>query len=448
MLPPVSNVARLQGLLAALMFLAALLLGGGQGTLGDTFCQMLALVLIGLALFRHRRDPAAGLPRIAWLAAIPLALPLLQLLPLPGFLWNAGAAREAIAAQLASVGVEHDPRLSLVPLATERALFWLLPGVALFLSALQWRRPAQLRLLLVFVVVALLSVFLGMAQLTAGEDNGLRFYAITNPTSAVGLFANRNHFAIFLVMALPFVIIGTAALANGRRESGEGLALLLIGGVGAVVMLILGVAMAGSRAGLLLGVLAIALSALAVVALRGRRGTRRLLGGVVALGLLLGASFAGVGLGDAEQGDPLEDGRVHYAQVALRAAEAHAPWGTGLGGFRRAYEAEDTDTPLSVYINHAHSDPIELWLEAGWLAPLVLLPLVLAFAAGGLRVWRLRREHAKGAWIRQAAWIALLMVLLHSLVDYPLRTTAHIALAGLLAACIARRGNPSPSLKS
>jgi len=36
--------------------------------------------------------------------------------------------------------------------------------------------------------------------------------------------------------------------------------------------------------------------------------------------------------------------------------------------------------------------------------------------------------------LARAAWIGLLLLLLHSLVDYPLRTTALSALAGLLAA--------------
>ena len=46
-MPHDSFVPRVHWLLAAALLLLCLTLGGGQGTLGDTACQMTALVLIG-----------------------------------------------------------------------------------------------------------------------------------------------------------------------------------------------------------------------------------------------------------------------------------------------------------------------------------------------------------------------------------------------------------------
>jgi len=55
----------------------------------------------------------------------------------------------------------------------------------------------------------------------------------------------------------------------------------------------------------------------------------------------------------------------------------------------------------------------------------------------GWRAWRgVSGLSAAQLGLRRAAWIALLLVLLHSLVDYPLRTTAHLAVFGMLAALL------------
>jgi UDP-GlcNAc:undecaprenyl-phosphate GlcNAc-1-phosphate transferase len=63
-----------------------------------------------------------------------------------------------------------------------------------------------------------------------------------------------------------------------------------------------------------------------------------------------------------------------------------------------------------------------------------------ALAVAGWRVWRRRAEgHGPQAslLLRRVSWISLLLVSLHSLGDYPLRTSAHLATFGLLAACVA-----------
>ena len=205
---PPRSAANLQFLIAAAVLLAALVLGGGQGTLGDSSVQLLALGLVGVSLWRHVAEEAARLPRIAWLALLPCTLPLLQLLPIPESLWLLPEARQALATELAAAPVDSAQRWSLVPLATERALVWLLPAIALYLSALQLDAGRRKALVGVLVAMAAVNVVLGLAQVAGGTDSALRFYTITNPTEAVGFFANRNHLASLLVIALPFVVVG------------------------------------------------------------------------------------------------------------------------------------------------------------------------------------------------------------------------------------------------
>ena len=436
----VPPVTRMQWPLAALLLVAALVLGGGQGTLGDSVCQGLALALLACTLWRHGHEAHARLPRLAWLAALPLALPLLQLLPVPDALWQSAPAREALASQLASVGVEPPSRASLDPTGTERSLLWMLPAVALFLAGLQLRAVQRYRLVALFVAVALMGLLLGISQLAGGVASPLRFYEISNYANAVGFFANSNHHASLMAMALPLVLVGTAAWVQHRGTDGSAPAAMLwwlLGG-GVVVALMLGIALARSRAGMGLGVLGLLLSVPAVLALRRDRGTVRVLlaGAAVAAALIVQFALFGI-VQRIEQGVG-DDARREYAALTVELAGEYAPLGSGLGSFRRAFEGFDREAPVDgVYVNHAHNDPAELWLEAGWALPLVVLPLLAAFAVAGWRAWRgVPGLSAAQLGLRRAAWIALLLVLLHSLVDYPLRTTAHLAVFGMLAALL------------
>ncbi|KFN48865.1 O-antigen ligase family protein [Arenimonas composti] len=435
---PAADSRNLHATLSLLLLLACLVLGGGQGTLGDTFCQLLALLLIGVVVWRHVQSPAARLPAIAWLVAPLLALPLLQLLPLPEGLWNAVPVRAALGEDLAAAGVESPlHRISLSPVATERALYWLLPAVALYLATLQMDQRRRNALLIVLVAVAVVSVVLGIAQLGAGPDSLLRPYAITNESEAVGLFANRNHFAGLLAVALPVVVIGTALLREAHIESGRSRGGVDVAvGAGVVILLILGIAMARSRAGLLMGMIAFIASGIVVTMLSRQRGGRRWLLLAIAAGLVLSIQFALIGILKRLERDPLDDARLLYLPAVLEVADEHLPWGAGLGSFRRAFEASDPAFGSS-FVNHAHDDYIELWLDGGWPAAAVVL-----VSAAGVVVWLLRRRRLLAAGegrdprvraLARAAGISLLLLGVHSLVDYPLRTTAMLATAGVLA---------------
>lgn len=443
----VPPVTRMQWPLAALLLVAALVLGGGQGTLGDSVCQGLALALLACTLWRHGHEAHARLPRLAWLAALPLALPLLQLLPVPDAMWQSAPAREALASQLGSVGLENPSRISLDPTGTERSLLWMLPAVALFLAGLQLRAVQRYRLVALFVAVALMGLLLGISQLAGGVASPLRFYEISNYANAVGFFANSNHHASLMAMALPLVLVGTAAWVASQDDSeARARALRWALGGAVAVLVMLGIALARSRAGMGLGLLGLVLSVPAVLALSRGRGARRALVVAVVLGGALIVQFAMFGIVQRFEEGVVDGNRAHYAAQTRELASDYAPLGTGLGGFRRAFEAFDRESPISgVYINHAHNEPAELMLEAGWLLWVVLLPLLAAFAFAGWRAWRANGSTPAMRGLRRAAWISLLLVLLHSLVDYPLRTSAHLALFGLLAAFLVPGPTRRPS---
>jgi O-antigen ligase len=424
--------------LSILLLLAAMLAGGGQGGRGDLLAQLLAVALLARLWWLRVSDRAAirhGPVWAQWLVPAVLLLPLVQLMPIP-MSWNSPAARVEISAQLAAIGLSPARHLALIPLAAERALWSLLPAVAIFLAALALPKRQQRLMLALLLVLALINVVLGLAQLSQGPGSPLRFYANTNVNDAVGFFANRNHLASLLVMALPLALAGSAWVANEYAQGARISPLWVAVGILAAVLLILGVALSRSRAGLVLGMLAVLLALPAILSLRKRRGVKRALTLILGLGLMLSVQFALFGILQRLDTDALDDGRWQYARVTTDAAAAYAPLGTGLGGFRQAFqpfEAKAGQGPA--IINHAHDDYLELWLEGGWLALLPCLSLLAALAALGARAWfGTAGDSPRDRLIARTLWISLLVAAVHSGFDYPLRTSANSSVAALLLA--------------
>jgi hypothetical protein len=119
------------------------------------------------------------------------------------------------------------------------------------------------------------------------------------------------------------------------------------------------------------------------------------------------------------------------AGTTIEAARAYMPLGSGLGTFVPVYAMfEKPQDAADTYVNRAHNDFLEVWLEAG----------VLGVALGGLFViWLVRRSveiwrsaPAPGAsqldWhLVRAATIVPALLLAHSLVEFPVRTGAIMA---------------------
>jgi O-antigen ligase len=424
------------------LLVVAVLGGGGQGGLGDVAAQLLAVLLLahlGWLAVRHRLAWRSE-RWVRWLPVLALTLPLLQLLPIPAGWWDAAPARAELAAQLAVAGVSAIHVISLNPGATELALWWLLPPVALFLATLAMTRADHRWLLATVLALALMSVLLGMAQMAQGPESALRFYSNTNLTEAVGFFANRNHLATLLVMALPLALAGTAWVLTERLDGQRVSPIWLVCGSGLVILLILGIAITRSRAGLFLAMLAVLGSLPIVITLRKHRGTKRILALAVGIALMLSVQFALVGILQRFQHDPLDDVRWEFARITREAAADYAPLGSGLGTFRQAFQPfEAKYRPGPAIVNHAHNDYLELWLEGG-IPALILLGLGgLAWVWRGIQLWWVRKPDPTDSadmsrLLARVAWLSATVPLIHSTMDYPLRTTANLSVFAVLAA--------------
>lgn len=419
---------------AYLLFTAALLAGGGtrQDVAHDLIIQGLAVALLALALpglrYTSRQQKA-----LAALALAAFALPLLQCIPLPGGLWQWAPGRAELFAASAELGLPTpawhpwslDPTASL---ASARAL---LPALAMAVLALQLR-PAEFRVLAwILLAVALLSVPLGLAQVAQGPHSELRFYRPTNIHEAVGLFANRNHYAALLATCGTIVLgVLAALLSSGRAVGGRSpwvpaIALGLL-----LAILWFAIAQARSRAGMLL--LLIAMLIIMVRTYRHAANRRWALGGMLIVVLLAGSIVLRHGFaGFADRLVQMGDQRIEVLPAVLSVGGHYGWLGTGAGSFPAVYALhEPSDLVGDRLLNHAHNDWAELAVEFGVLA----VPVLIGFFYWLWRCWRFQGSGAdRGsrhspsrassfAWMRMVAAVVVFQLLLHSVLDYPLRT--------------------------
>jgi O-antigen ligase len=437
------------------LLVCSLLLGGGThgGFLSDALLELIAIPmllmslwsLVGLPIWRakSRRDIRVALVFCCVIALLPL----IQLVPLPPWIWTNLPGREQIVKALELLG-EQAPwmPISVSPHATWLSFLSLLPPMALFLGAIQLNYRERRELSLVILAVGVVSVFVGLTQVAEGPASLLRFFTVTNDTEAVGFFANRNHFAALLYAVLMFAAVWAIELGSNikswtdlktfeARKVAALLAIFLI-----LIVIIAGEAMARSRAGLALTIVALlAVFALSFMDPRNTSSGKvsKIILAATIFAVILSMQFAVYRILGRFATDPLENARTVFAHNTITAAKAFMPFGSGSGSFVPVYQLfeQPSDTIANTYANHAHDDVLELWLETGLFGPILLTLFVIWFVFASLRLWR--RPSMVSAFdctLARAATIVIALLLTHSVVDYPMRTEAIMA---LFAVCCA-----------
>lgn len=422
---------------AALLLLSfAILLGGAsrQHEVRLALVEIAALplaVLASLALLANP-DLRPGRFAAALLAGVA-ALPLIQLAPLPPSVWSSLPGRDqlVLALEITDIAPGWLP-LSTTPEKTWRGFLALLPPVAMFLGILAARPSLAMRLVHLLLIGTLASILLGTAQMASGGD-ALYPWSTTDAGSFTGFFANRNHLATLCLVAIPFAtVLGAGALrrGDGRSRLPLWLAALFVG----LTAVALGVIRSRTGIVLLGPVLLGSLVAAWVAAGRGRPNPLLL--------SLVGGAMIAIGAVALLAADPLlkrfdsqgaPEGRFENWPVVAEAAETYLPLGSGLGSFDAVYRSVEPLERLDpTYFNQAHNDYLETWLETGWLGAALIIGFLVWFGRRSWTAWRAGVSTQRD--LQRAATIAIGAVLLHSAVDYPLRTAA---LATVFALCCA-----------
>lgn len=413
---------------AAAFLVTAIILGGasgdGAGSIANAVLQILSLAIILYCLWADRRIrlPTEAKPLI-YIGFAFVIFCMLTFIPLPPGIWEALPGRERAAAGLRLIDWEgHALPFALSPQRTIASLMWVLPPLAAFLLTLRTADRGRKMLPVAILGLAILMVGLGVAQLIAG-DVALRPYEVTNPGLAVGMFAGANHFATFLLCALPFS--GYLAARAVRKQSGsKRVSGFAVAGATAL-FLVIGVGIIGSLAGY--GLLVVIASATVLIYRKAAVGNLNALwlAGVAALFVgFLAIAFAGPLQEKAltgKFGDQRTSRKV-MAQTTVEAIKESFPAGTGLGSFPLYYRTIEDPTAIGVeIINHAHNDYLEIALELGVVGVLLILAFLAWWATRSLQIWR---SNVQGSDLGRVGSVIVLVVLVHSLVEYPIRTSA------------------------
>lgn len=444
--------SRVRDAVAPLYLLLCLIVGGSaQGIWANMLLQLLGVGILAWAAV-VRSEPWTR-PQI-WLGVCIIAGLLvagLQLVPLPPNVWEHLGGREVFAAGYRVLGIP-PPWLpvSLAPYDSAATLLTLIPPLALL--AAMWRLGSRpFWLIIALLIGTLAGIVLGALQVSSADPETSRwyFYARTNYGVATGFFANANHMATLLVASLPFLAAVLAAVrARGGNVQRYSATFALV--AGAALVIAVGLAINGSLAGYGL-VLPVAVASVLVFVRRGSPTARWLVvGAAVLLIAAVGAlTFTPIGSGTGLRAGAATSAlsRQEIFKTSALAAGDLMPMGAGLGTFREVYAIYEDHERLdpNAVVNHAHNDYLELVLETGLPGLAVLLLFLAWWASASWRAWKSPEADP----FARAATIASAAILVHSLVDFPLRTAAISAcFAMCLGLLAARPRHPAPDRSS
>ncbi|MDQ1228588.1 O-antigen ligase [Sphingomonas sp. SORGH_AS_0879] len=355
---------------------------------GQLAVRVAAIIVLMILCFTRRTWTVSDVRMPLVIVGGAALVALYQLVPLPPSMWQALPGREPFVAAMAAGDQPWRP-INLTPDAGWNALLSLivpLAMIAILAILTQARAMAVVRLLLAIVIVAAL---LGSLQLSGATfDN-----PFINETvgEAAGIFANRNHQALLLACGLP--LLGLWAFRQRGRRERERMAAALALAVWFLFLILL----TGSRAGLILAMAGLlAMGCLAFPRLR-RLRPRWVLPAVAGAGLLAVGAIVLIGM---------SSGRALSLQRLFASADDHDirstalpllrnmaihyfPFGSGMGSFDPMFRIVEPRSLLApTYFNHAHNDALEIAIEGGLPAIMLLVLVIFCWGRLAITAWR------------------------------------------------------------
>ena len=342
--------------------------------------------------------------------------------------------------------------LSLAPYATRLAIVQLIVFFVFFSAALRFvnNKDRLRKIVFLLIIFGSLMAFFGLLQHFADVEKiyGVR---VTDQASPFGSFVNKHHFAAFMEMTIGV----TLGLLFGKALKDNKRIFLVV----AAVVMGMTIVFTGSRGGFLslLGVIVFVVAANLLqkpagdemdIAIEDGKNYRRnfaFIGGGVALIIILfgavlllsgdAALLRGVGLQNPTEAS---NGRIHFWHVALQIFRDHPILGAGLDSFGTVFTQYDTWNGI-YRIDQAHNDYLQILADAGILGFACAATFIfLLFKKGWQTISESLDRFRRGAAV--GALAGCFGILLHSFVDFPLRTTSNsfvfLALAVLATASV------------
>ncbi len=346
-----------------------------------------------------------------------------------------------------------NPSSTLLGLAALTALALLLVGTVRGLGTLSLRALAA-GIVVVGAALALAGIVQSGLYLHDPQKTGL-VYGFWKPiygTDPFGPFVNRNHFAGWMLLALP-VAIGyfTGLVERGMRgvkptlrervlwfSSLDASRVILVGL--AILVMGLSLVLTFSRSGTSGFLLAVAISAWVVLRRHTHRSRRAVTLAYLALLVVLTVSWVGFDalvrrFADAE--DTQLGGRLPIWSDTVKVVRDF-PWtGTGLntyGASMLLYQEHNLETHNA----EAHNDYLQIAAEGGVLLGIPAAWLLFVLVREIRRRFRERADDAMGYWLRVGATTGLVAIALQETVEFSLQMPGIAALLVVVAAIAIR----------
>ena len=427
-----------------------------------------SLFFIGLAAWTalHKPFPPLMGRRAPLGAACLLCIPALQAIPLPhGVQDFLSPARSSWAHALRELGAAADTSLSYDPLATWIHLTWwlfLMAFAGLLFHAMTTRATkTPVWLLHALFLLAAFEALYGILQTLIpslgvlwdiAPDSGLAYTGC-----ARGTFINRNHFAAFLGLLWPLLLVYLIIIRNprkmefilGERARAQDLAQKKAFGGFCLGLIVLALIFSQSRGAILAALLSFTLLSL----LAGMRQRRVLmaLGTCWVIALAYGTVIGFDGVTDRfAQIDRDASARFEIWQDAWQAALDHPLSGTGLGTYPSVGRAYQNAVAPQMRASHAHNDYLETTVELGLPAASLLVAAIWGlWWHRALLLWRRRDSLDEDRLLLGAASLAALGgYLLHAWVEFnnavPVNHLAAVMVATLHFAVLHKSSRPTP----
>jgi O-antigen ligase/tetratricopeptide (TPR) repeat protein len=389
----------------------------------------IALLFIGLSaiIYLPRNSAADPQPFAVRCALLLPCYVALQLIPLPLFLLR--ILSPARAAVLDTLGTLTPPvkfaALSVSPGVTSEYLFRIIAYTLTFIVVFDIsRRSAKLRPW--FSVIPLISI--------AALEAGWSLWQNAQGIEVEGTYANRNHLAGMLEMALPLTLAyGLALFQRARSGRTSNRSLVAACMVLAVAAGIFGALLSSlSKMGFIAALTGVFVMGLITIATR-LRAWRKSLALVCMTALFLFVfifvppdelvnRFSGV-LSDQQ---PAGEGRVPIGEDTLRLIAAYPLLGSGLGTYGTAFLKYQTSVVDFVF-TCAHNDYLQLTAELGIVGFLLLVATGLPVLTTTFRAAS-SRAGPDLRWLGTGCLGAFSAIALHSLADFNLYIPANALL--------------------
>jgi hypothetical protein len=324
--------------ISAAILVAAMVFGGSAQGREMLFppLQLSALTLLPIVCWRLSHGRIQGMTwGLIGLACLIMGIVLIQLVPLSPALWTALPGRDLALQTLEVAGVAVGPHpLSLDPQRTWDSFLWLWPPVSIALAAASLDSQARIWLMALVIGLMIAGMVLGALQVTSLFGSFLRVAPEVHSGLPIGFFANRNHQAVALAAALPFV---GALASRWGEQTGQRLALTPWLFIALSGLFVVGILATRSRAGLVLGGVALVLSLASFLRDQhdaGRGWSRRswMVLGVACVSILAVQVGAGAVLNRFDRLESSES-RFQTWPIILQQALKFQPAGSGIGAF-------------------------------------------------------------------------------------------------------------------